>query len=49
MDREKDDSATLFTSMDYISDLLSKAKSGVTVDNLEEHGLLNKEYVIWRV
>ena len=46
--REKDDSDTLFTSMDYISDLLSKAKSRVTIDNLEEHGLPDKECVVWR-
>ncbi|KAK0507108.1 hypothetical protein JMJ35_010566 [Cladonia borealis] len=46
--REKDDSDILFTSMDYISDLLSKAKGRVTTNNLEDHGLPDKECVIWR-
>lgn len=34
--REKDYSDTLFTSMDYISDLLSKVKGRVAGDNLED-------------
>jgi hypothetical protein len=45
---EKDDSDTLFTSMDYISDLLSKAKARVTLNHLEDYGLPDKECVIWR-
>lgn len=46
--REKDYSDTLFTSMDYISDLLSKVKGRVAGDNLEDCGLPDKECVIWR-